>query len=118
MISEKLVVIDDDPKISQAIKLILHEYEVISFEEVQRALDFLRKHAVNMVFLDVFIKNINGFDVLREIKEWDENIAVVMMTGFGSKELFLEALRRRADDFIEKPFDVVELRNKTKTILK
>ncbi len=119
MLSDKILVIDDDPKIIQTIDLIFREYDIIGFQDGKRAIEYLKKpNNVLIVLLDVCMKTINGLDVLQEIKRIDKNIAVIMMTAFGTKEVVLEALRGHADDFLDKPFHVDDLRYKVKIHLK
>ena len=119
MLSDRIVVIDDDPKIIQTIDLIFREYDIIGFNDGKEALEFLRKpNAILIVLLDVCMKTSNGLDVLQEIKKIDAGISVIMMTAYGTKEVVLEALRGKADDFIDKPFHVDDLRYKVRKILK
>ena len=118
MLSDRIVVIDDDPKIIQTIDLIFREYDIIGFNDGKEALQFLRKpNNVLIVLLDVCMKTCNGLDVLLEIKKIDGRIAVIMMTAYGTKEVVLEALRGKADDFLDKPFHVDDLRYKVRKIL-
>jgi Response regulator containing CheY-like receiver, AAA-type ATPase, and DNA-binding domains len=62
-----------------------------------------------MVLTDVQMPGGNGIDLLREIKRNDPNAVVLIMTGFGDKETVLEALRADADDFIQKPVNLLQL---------
>jgi YesN/AraC family two-component response regulator len=113
------MIIDDDPKVSKALELIFREYEILEFQDPQKGLEFLQKpNEVPLVLLDVYIGEINGIDILNQIKALNKNIAVIVMTAFGTKDVAVEALRGHADDFIDKPFEVSELRDKVRAILK
>ena len=119
MLSEKIVLIDDDPRIHKSIQLGLPEYEVIDFDNGEKALAYLKKpNETHLVLLDVMLPRMNGIDVLAEIKKVKKDMGVIMLTGFASKDVVLDALRNRADDFIEKPIQMPELKEKIHTILK
>jgi len=119
MLSDKIVVIDDDPKVIQAIKMILREYEIYEFHDANKAIDYLKRpNEFSAVLLDIYMKEVNGIDILKEIKGMEKKMPVIIMTAFGSKDIVLEALRGKADDFIEKPFNVAELRDKIRALLK
>ena len=117
---EKIVVVDDDDRILRSVQLSLGQYyELICFSRGETALDFLRKpNSINLVLLDVFMKDLDGLTVLREIKKINADISVMLITGMGSKDIAIQALRNKADDFLEKPFKVDELREKVKVLLK
>ena len=119
MLSEKIVIIDDDPRIHKSIKLGLPEYEIIDFSNGEEALAYLKKpNEIQLVLLDVMMPRMNGLDVLVEIKKVKKDMGVIILTGFGSKDVLLDALRNRADDFIEKPIQMPELREKIRLVLK
>lgn len=119
MIAEKIVIIDDDKRIHEALKLILFEHQLIFFTDGQEALEFLMQpHDVKLVLLDICMKGLNGLEVLNQIKKLKNHLAVMMITGHGNQDMIVEALRGHADDFIEKPFDVHELKERVKILLK
>ncbi|MGE0268621.1 MAG: helix-turn-helix domain-containing protein [Candidatus Omnitrophota bacterium] len=118
MISAKIVVIDNDPRIIKSIRLGLPEYEIVSFIDPRDGLDYLMKpNSADLVILDVKMPHIDGITVLSEIKARRKKIMVIMMTAFGSKDVALKSLRSRADDFIEKPFFMAELKLKVSDLL-
>ncbi len=119
MISEKILAVDDDARVIKSIKISLEEYEIIDFSNGEEVLEFLRKpNEINLVLLDVMMPGIDGISVLNEIKKNNSDIAVIIMTAYGSLDVAVQALRYHADDFLEKPFDVDDLRVKIRTILK
>ncbi len=118
MISEKIVVIDDDARIIRSIKLAFPEFEIIDFNDGEEALKYLKRpNAINVILLDILMPKMDGLTVLSEIRELKRDIGVIIMTGFGSKDVIIQALKSKADDYIEKPFSITDLRNKIKTIL-
>lgn len=119
MISEKIVVIDDDPRVIKSIEIGLPEHEIIAFQDPQKGLEFLKRpHVINVVLLDVMMRGTDGLAVLQEIKAVHPAIIVIMMTAFATKDIAVQSLRYRADDFLEKPFDPTELKEKIDTHLR
>ncbi len=115
MLSETIVVIDDDERVIQSLELALSEYEVVGFEKPKEAMVYLRKpNEVSLVLLDVMMPKVNGINILQEIKSLKTDLSVIMITAYGSKDVVMQALRNKADDFIEKPFDIKEIRQKIK----
>jgi YesN/AraC family two-component response regulator len=115
MFYEKIMAIDDDERSLESLQIILgRQYELMCFNKGKDALGYLRKpNDVRLGFVDVVLKEEDGIDILGEIKKINRDIAVVVMTGFGSDEVILKALQNHADDFIEKPFHSATLREKT-----
>ena len=116
---EKIIVVDDDARIAESLKKILFEYELVIFKDGESALGYLAKpNEINLVILDVCMRGLNGLEVLEKIKQGNKDISVIMLTGQATQDIVLESLRGHADDFIEKPFDVHDLRERVKKILK
>lgn len=119
MLSEKILAVDDDERVIKSIKISLEEYEIMSFSRGEEVLEFLKDpNEINLILLDVMMPGMDGISVLNEIKTLYPDISVIIMTAYGSLDVAVQALRHHADDFIEKPFDVDDLKNKIHTILK
>jgi len=119
MLSEKILVIDDDPRVIKSIKMALSEYEIIDYTDGRKAVEFLKKsRGINFVLLDVMMPKIDGLAVLHEIRKHNKDIIVMMMTAYATKDIAVQALRDHADDFIEKPFDMEDLRKRTRNFLR
>ncbi len=79
----------------------------------QNGLDCLaafKESNADIVITDLRMPNMNGFELLSELREIDENVPVLVMTGYSSVENAVEAMKRGATDFIKKPFDFTELK--------
>jgi len=119
MISEKIAVIDDDPRIIKSLKMALTEYEIIDFKDSKKAVAFFQKpRDINLILLDVMMPGMDGISVLEEIKKTNKEIAVIIMTGYPSQDVAVQALRNHADDFLEKPFHIESLRKKVRSFLR
>jgi YesN/AraC family two-component response regulator len=119
MISDKIVVVDDDPRVHQSLKEILSDYQLISFLDAKKGLDYLlHPNEVKLALVDVCMKKLSGVELLESIKRAKKEIAVMIITAHGSQDLVVESLRLHADDYVEKPFDIHELRERVKAILK
>jgi DNA-binding NtrC family response regulator len=84
-------------------------YEVHTAADGQEALQFIGKEKIDLVTLDLKMPGIPGLDVLREIKKHQEDIEVIIVTGYGTRANAMEAIGCGAVDFISKPFDVANI---------
>jgi DNA-binding NtrC family response regulator len=84
-------------------------YEVHTAANGQEALQFIDREKIDLVTLDLKMPGIPGLDVLREIKKHQEDIEVIIVTGYGTLAIAMEAIRCGAVDFISKPFDVADI---------
>ncbi len=116
----KLLIVDDEGSIREALRQ-LFEYEDHQVQTVADGPDALERFGVfspDVVFLDVKMQGMDGLDVLGRIRVLDEQAVVVMISGHGTIDTAVEATRRGAFDFLEKPLDtdrlLVTLRNALK----
>ena len=72
---------------------------------------------VDMVITDYAMPGMNGLNLLKNIRESDRKLPVIMMTAYGDKEIVIDALRNRCDSFIEKPFTLEQLTEETERAL-
>jgi DNA-binding NtrC family response regulator len=99
-------VVDDELSIANVIKLILNEagYEVFTASTVAEATRVLRDLSVDMVITDLRLSDGSGIDLLTYIKTEIPNIEVILMTAYGSLDITVEAIKRGAYYYVEKPF--------------
>lgn len=109
----KIVVADDDVAMVSVLTEVLkdNQHHVLPANTPDRALELIRQHSPDLVLVDVEMPEgtPSGLDVLRQTKEFNRSIPVIMVTGQATKERAVEALRAGAQDFIEKPFQIDEL---------
>ncbi len=109
----KIIIVDDDPAMVAVLSEVLreHRHEVIPASSPERALQLTRDESPDLVLADVEMPEGKplGLKLLQQVKEHNRSIPVVMITGQGTKERAVQALRAGAQDFIEKPFQIDEL---------
>ena len=119
MAGEKILVVDDIPNIREIFLSAFEEYNIVTAASGEEALGILnRPHDIDLIVLDVMLPGINGLELLRKIKEKDRDCKIVIMTAHSSKDIAIEALRRDADEYIEKPFDLEDARQVFEKLLK
>ncbi len=118
---ERLIfIVDDEPSI---LKLLSHwvknqwGYKVKTFENGFDALDNLDERP-DLVLLDIMLPDINGNDVLRRIKQFNNNLPVIMLSAQGSVEVAIESIRLGAYDYFPKPIDNNRLQTAIQNALK
>ncbi len=102
-----ILVIDDKDSMRTMLSQTLHEegYQVDVVEEGKKALELARLKSYDVALTDLKMPAMDGLDVLSSLKEIDSDIAVIVMTAYGTVETAVEAMKRGAFDFITKPFD-------------
>ncbi len=105
----QILIVDDDADFREEIRDCLHHYTVIEAANGADALALLKKpNAIDLVVLDAVMPLISGLEVLREIKKIKPALAIIILTGQSSKDIAIDALKGRADDYIEKPVNVAK----------
>ncbi len=105
-----VLVVDDEPMALEMFKTILDgEFQVLTASSGQEALDIVSRQTIHLVFLDITMPDIDGMLVLRRIKEYDQDLSVIMATATDSARKAVEAMRLGACNYITKPFDVDEI---------
>lgn len=103
---EKILIVDDEAFIRENLERILAEdgYRPISTESPEDAVRIVAEEEISLVLLDLNLGSSSGLDVLRAMKEVDPDILVIIITGYGTVESAVEALKIGAYDYIKKPF--------------
>jgi len=105
-----VLVVDDERVIRELCEKVLKEYRVLQAGNCAEALQICQKEHCDLVLTDVMMPGGSGIDLLSQVKTLDPNAVVIIMTGFSQKEIILNALREGADDFINKPLNLLQLR--------
>jgi len=113
MDSPFLMIIDDEFGVRESLKMIFAKtYQIIEADSAEIAIPKFEQALPNVVLLDVMMPKTDGFELLQRIKDIHPGCAVIMLTGVNSQQLADKAKNSGAFDFIGKPFDIVELRQK------
>ncbi|HEV8676646.1 MAG TPA: sigma-54 dependent transcriptional regulator [Methylomirabilota bacterium] len=112
MAQTRILLVDDEPEICWILSRALGElgYEVASAETAEGAVAAFESQAPEVVLLDLRLPDGDGLEVLRRIRELDEHAPVVMMTGHGTIESAVRAMKNGAFDYLIKPVHLEELR--------
>lgn len=107
----KVMVIDDDNLFNQSITQVLQDsgYNVVSYLSGEEALRNLRNESPDIVLLDIFLKGENGLDVLKQLRQEEPALPVIMITAYSDVNFAVQAIKLGAEDFILKPLDFEHL---------
>ena len=110
MKATRIIIIEDDPKIVRFLELELRYegYQTESAETGREGLEMIAAVDCDLVLLDVMLPEINGFDVLREIRR-EKDVPVIMLTAKDAVADKVKGLDLGADDYVTKPFAIEEL---------
>src|SRR5262245_41206657 len=101
-----ILVVDDDAALCESFDLILGDrYRVRAAADGRAALAALASERFDAVLLDILLPDLDGLEVLREIRASDAHLPVVMVTGVRTVVTAVEAMRLGAFDYVTKPFD-------------
>jgi len=106
-----ILVVDDEEIIRDLCRRTLADYRVLEAADGAAALQTLEQGPVDLMLVDVMMPVMNGLDLLSQVKSRDPDQLVVVMTGYADKEIVLRALKADADDFIQKPINLLQLKS-------
>jgi len=107
-----LLIVDDEEGPRQSLKLIFKEdYELLLAADGPTAIGLAQKQRIDVAVCDIRMAGMSGIEVLERLKYVDPGIEVIMMTAFETTDTIRQALRLRACDYINKPFDVATIRS-------
>lgn len=108
----RVLIVDDDPGIRQTISQLICDlgYECDTAGDGPDALDMLERGSYFCVFTDIVMPRMNGIELIRKIKARDVSIPIIVITGYASLELAIDAMKCGASDFLQKPFKVSQIK--------
>lgn len=106
-----VLVVDDEEALRSVLsnELINEGYDVRTASDGDDAITEIDRTPFDLVLLDIKMPRVSGFEVLKHIKEHAGNTKVVMLTGFADLKNAIESKKLGADDFVSKPYDLVDL---------
>src|SRR6266404_976203 len=110
MPKSRILVIDDEAAIRDSLRMTLEYegYEFIGAATGQEGLALAERESPDLVLLDIKMPGMDGIDVLGRIRSQNESLPVVMISGHGTTSTAVEAIKRGAVDFLDKPFDSID----------
>src|SRR5262245_20415153 len=107
----KILIVDDEKNIRTSLGRFfdLHGNQVTSAEHGAEAIEQVRKSSFDCVVLDLKLPDMDGIQVLEKIREVDSYVPVILLTAHGSTSRAVEAIKKGAFDFFEKPSDEEKL---------
>jgi len=109
---EKILIVDDEPFIRENVERILADsgYHVYTAADGGSAREMVAQEEIDLVLLDLNLGTESGIDVLKDMKEIDPDLLVIMITGFGTVESAVDSLKLGAYHYMKKPFKADALR--------
>ncbi len=116
---EKILIVDDDPVITNIIYNLLKEknYTVLTADSVSNLNRIIKNNRIALVILDILLSDGSGMDILPELKQYDQDMAVVMLTAINDLQTGLTCIRHGADDYLTKPIQPDEFINIIRRVL-
>ncbi|MBD5523872.1 MAG: response regulator transcription factor [Lachnospiraceae bacterium] len=116
---QRVLVVDDEKLIVKGIRFSLEQddMEVDCAYDGEEALELARQNQYDMILLDVMLPKMTGFEVCQQIREFS-NVPIVMLTAKGDDMDKILGLEYGADDYITKPFNILEVKARIKAIIR
>ncbi len=106
-----LLIVDDEDGPRQSLRVIFKDdYDLLMAEDGPTAIELAQKHAIDVAVLDIRMAGMSGIEVLERLKFVNPQIEAIMITAFETTDTMRQALRLRACDYINKPFDIGTIR--------
>ena len=112
LMKPSILIVDDDEVMQETLSDVLRKrgYEIFSVGSGNGALPMIKKNVIDLILLDMRLPDIDGLEVLKKIKEFDNEILVIMMTAYSDVQTAVSAMKSGAYDYINKPFELEELK--------
>jgi DNA-binding NtrC family response regulator len=117
--TQRIAVVDDEPVIRSLLERLLKiaGYETASYADGETALEACQKESFDLLITDLRMPGIDGFELIENLKFSRPAMPVIILTAHGDIDTAIEALRRRACDFITKPFDTCNILSSVRRVL-
>ena len=118
-VKNKILVVDDEDALRTVLSAELEGegYQVATAADGQEAINILGSSAFDLILLDIKMPNVDGFEVLKFVKEKHPKTKVIMLTGFADLKNAIESKKLGAEDFVSKPYDLVDLLTTVERVL-
>ncbi|RMH06018.1 MAG: response regulator [Nitrospirae bacterium] len=110
--AERVLIVDDDEGVRDALAQFLHslDYQVMTAEDGEDALNKYQKGEVDIILADLMMPKLDGIELLKRVRQVDEDVIFLMITGHPSIGTAVESIHLGADDYITKPFHLEDVK--------
>ena len=117
--AKRILLVDDEPLIIKGLRFTLEQegYEILTASDGEEALEVFHSEPVDLVLLDVMLPKLDGIQVCQRIRE-SSNVPILMLTAKGEDMDKILGLEYGADDYMTKPFNILEVKARIKTVLR
>jgi len=115
----RILVVDDEPSICHLIAQLLkgEGYQIDVNSSSADALEMIKRYNYHLLITDLKMPGIDGLELIQKAREQNPEIRVIMVTGYATVDTAVQSLRHGVDDYIAKPFNIVELKRAVKQAL-
>nr|NJM04005.1 response regulator [Desulfobacula sp.] len=116
---EQILIVDDEKRIVENISLCLQKegYRAVGASSGDEAIQFFGRNRFDLVLLDISMPGMNGYEVMEHIYGLDDEVLIIIITGYASVESAVRALKLGAWDYLKKPFEYADLIKTVKNAL-
>ena len=117
--AKRILLVDDEPLILKGLRFTLEQegYEILTAADGEEALQVFFEQPVDLILLDVMLPKLDGIQVCQRIRE-SSNVPILMLTAKGEDMDKILGLEYGADDYMTKPFNILEVKARIKTVLR
>ena len=113
-----LLIIDDEDGVRQSLRLVFDkDYRILEADSFTSAMEKIQEEKPEVILLDILMPRVDGLKTLKRIKEIHPQCQVIMLTALNAGRAVAAAMSSGAFDYVVKPFDVTDLREKVKQAL-
>ncbi|HLA69619.1 MAG TPA: response regulator [Bacteroidota bacterium] len=118
-VKNKILVVDDEEALRTVLSTELEGegYQVSTAGDGEEAIKILGSQQFHLILLDIKMPNVDGFEVLKFVKQKQPSTKVIMLTGFADLKNAIESKKLGAEDFVSKPYDLVDLLTTVERVL-
>ncbi|KKM97319.1 hypothetical protein LCGC14_1169230, partial [marine sediment metagenome] len=120
MAREKILVIDDEPDIGWLFSKILSEegYKVLISLNGEEGISKIKKEKPDLVFLDLKLPGMDGMEILQEIRTFNKDLLVIVLTAYETVKTAVEAMKLGAYDYLSKPVNIERIKTTIKNAIR
>ncbi|MBN1326484.1 MAG: sigma-54-dependent Fis family transcriptional regulator [Candidatus Cloacimonetes bacterium] len=108
----RILIVDDEPDMRESLRDLLSRdgYHIEEASDGEEALDLYRQNSFDIVISDIIMQNMDGIELLKQLKKVDPEAVVILITGYSSIQGAISAIKMGAEDYFTKPFKAIEIK--------